>query len=64
MVTVEQTEKTETGLDVVVKSDNGKIIAWCYSLSSAQMIANALNNVWQDVDGSFRCSGCLPAVDT
>lgn len=63
MVTVEQTEKTETGLDVVVKAEHGGILAWCYTVSSAQMIANALNNVWQDADGNYGCSGCEPLAD-
>ena len=60
MVTVEQTERVETGLDVVVRGEHGGIIAWCYSVEAAQMIANALNNVWQDAYGKYGCSGCEP----
>ena len=47
MVTVEQTSKKETGLDVIVKSADGGSgwLAWCYSVETATLIADALNNV-------------------
>lgn len=60
MVIVEQTEKVESGLDVVVRGEHGGIICWCYSMRSAEMIAKHLNNSWQDAYGNWGCSGCEP----
>jgi hypothetical protein len=60
MVTVEQIEKTEIGLGFIVKAEHGGILAWCYTVGSAQMIANSLNNLWQYSDGTYCCSGCEP----
>jgi len=42
LFTWEQTEKTETGLDVLIKYD-GQWIAWAYTKESAEMIVNTLN---------------------
>ena len=60
MVTVEQTEQTETGLDVRVVAPHGATLAWCYTTSAAQGIADALNNFWRHGDGEARCTGCHP----
>ena len=62
MVTIEQTEHVESGLDVVVRGEHGGIICWCYDMASAEMIANAMNNVWKDADGNYGCSGCEPVA--
>lgn len=40
---VEQTEKTETGLDVLIKTNSGKWLAWTYDTETAQRIAGLLN---------------------
>lgn len=47
MVIVEQTAKVESGLDVVVRGEHGGIICWCYSMRTAEMIAEHLNNSWK-----------------
>lgn len=60
MVTVMQTEKTETGLDVAIVADHGGIVAWTYDVTIANKIAWAMNNVWTDSEGNARCSGCDP----
>jgi hypothetical protein len=54
MVTIEQTEKTETGLDVAIKAEDGRILAWTYSIEIGNTIAEALNNVWKKADGSYQ----------
>lgn len=58
MVTFEQTENTDTGLDVAIKSEDGRILAWTYSLDLGRQIAWAMNNVWSDSEGAARCSSC------
>lgn len=40
---IEQTEKTETGLDVLIKTNSGKWLAWAYDTDTAQRIARLLN---------------------
>ena len=40
---IEQTEKTETGLDVLIKTNSGKWLAWTYDAETAQRIAILLN---------------------
>ena len=44
MVTYEQAEKVETGLDVAIMSEDGRILAWAYSEDMAKSIVDALNN--------------------
>jgi len=44
MVTFEQTEKVETGLDVAIKAEDGRIIAWAYDIQMASEICHNLNN--------------------
>ena len=43
MIYIEQTEKTETGLDVAIKAEYGGVLAWAYTEETAQLIADALN---------------------
>ncbi len=43
MTTYEQTEEVETGLDVAIKAEDGRIIAWAYSERMAKVICDALN---------------------
>lgn len=58
MVTVEQTEKVETGLDVAIKSEDGRVLAWCYSEDMAKIIVDGMNNYWRNGFGHSECSGC------
>lgn len=58
MVTYEQTEKVETGLDVAILSEDGRVLAWTYSESMAKSIVDALNNFWRNGFGDPECSGC------
>lgn len=44
MFTFKQTEKVETGLDVLVIKE-GKAYCWCYDLDSASNICDALNKI-------------------
>jgi len=60
MITFEQTEKVETGLDVAIKTEDGRIIAWAYSIKMASEICYTLNNSWRKSDGSIRCQSCDP----
>ena len=60
MITYEQTEKVETGLDVAIKSEDGRVIAWAYSEDMAKVICDGMNNFWRKSGGEPRCSGCEP----
>lgn len=59
-VTFEQTEKVETGLDVAIKAEDGRVIAWAYNIKMASEICYRLNNAWRKSDGSIRCATCEP----
>ncbi len=41
---LEQTEKVETCLDVLVSDSNNKPIAWFYKITEAQKFIDAVNN--------------------
>jgi hypothetical protein len=58
MITYEQTEKVETGLDVAIKAEDGRVLAWAYSEDMAKVICDGLNYLWTKSDGTFRCSTC------
>ena len=60
MTTYEQTEKVETGLDVAIRAEDGRVIAWAYSEEMAKAICDGLNNFWRKSDGEPRCAGCEP----
>jgi len=60
MTTYEQTEKVETGLDVAIKAEDGRVLAWTYSEEMAEVICDSLNNFWRKSGGEPRCAGCEP----
>ena len=60
MITFEQKEKVETGLDVAIKTHDGRIIAWTYSEEMAEDICDSMNNFWRKSNGDPRCAGCEP----
>ena len=52
MVVVEETEKTDNGLDYLIKSkESGSWLACAYTKETAQLIADALNAYDKDNEG-------------
>lgn len=45
MYELEETEKTENGLDFLIKDKDGNWIAWAYNKEEAEKIVDALNGL-------------------
>lgn len=62
MVIAEQTEATETGLDVAIKVDDGtpegRVVAWTYNMEIGRKIADAMSNFNRDGNGDIACQKC------
>lgn len=42
---IEQTEKTENGLDVLLRDKNGKWVGWFYDFETAKQVSESLDEI-------------------